>query len=215
MRARGSGSRGGRLAAGGPGPAALLDRPAGMSLTDAFVGALAASMDGFDLLDDELAAHVATTFAAMVKQTPALHAHWLEIQDRLARVAAEQLALQAGTEPADPELAVADWALPAWSRSTWTRGYVTSAPASAALSLPTRSPATYAKPQNCWRPDWHHSAAAPRPACATAHHSTWPRWSPAHPSSAKFCGSLPYRESRPRRPGQARDLADNRKIRGY
>ena len=111
MRARGSGSRGGRLAAGGPGPAALLDRPAGMSLTDAFVGALAASMDGFDLLDDELAAHVATTFAAMVKQTPALHAHWLEIQDRLARVAAEQLALQAGTEPADPEPAVADWAL--------------------------------------------------------------------------------------------------------
>ena len=60
-------------------------------------------MDGFDLLDDELAAYVATTFAAMMKQTPALHAHWLEIQDRLARVAAEQLALQAGTEPADTE----------------------------------------------------------------------------------------------------------------
>src|SRR5271170_4786556 len=66
-----------------------------MSITDAFVGALEASMYGFDLLDDELAAYVATTFAAMVKQTPALHAHWLEIQDRLARVAAEQLALQA------------------------------------------------------------------------------------------------------------------------
>jgi hypothetical protein len=47
----------------------------------------------------------------MVKQTPALHAHWLEIQDRLARVAAEQLALQAGTEPTDPEPAVAGWAL--------------------------------------------------------------------------------------------------------
>ena len=31
----------------------------------------------------------------------------LEIQDRLARVAAEQLALQAGTEPTDPEPAVA------------------------------------------------------------------------------------------------------------
>ena len=37
------------------------------------------------------------------QQTPALHAHWLEIQDRLARVAAEQLALQAGTEPTDPQ----------------------------------------------------------------------------------------------------------------
>jgi AcrR family transcriptional regulator len=91
--------------------AALRDRPAGMSITDAFVGALEASMDGFDLLGDELAAHVATTFAAMIKQTPALHAHWLEIQDRLARVAAEQLALQAGTEPADPGPTVAGWAL--------------------------------------------------------------------------------------------------------
>jgi AcrR family transcriptional regulator len=91
--------------------AALRDRQAGTSITDAFVGALEASMYGFDLLDDELAAHVATTFAAMIKQTPALHAHWLEIQDRLARVAAEQLALQAGTEPADPQPAVAGWAL--------------------------------------------------------------------------------------------------------
>ena len=91
--------------------AALRDRQAGMSITDAFIGALEASMHGLDLLDDELAAHVATTFATMVKQTPALHAHWLEIQDRLARVAAEQLALQAGTEPTDPEPTVAGWAL--------------------------------------------------------------------------------------------------------
>jgi AcrR family transcriptional regulator len=90
---------------------ALRDRQAGMSITDAFVGALEANMRGFDLLDDELAAHVATTFAAMVKQTPALHAHWLEIQDRLARVAAEQLALQAGTEPTEPEPTIAGWAL--------------------------------------------------------------------------------------------------------
>ena len=90
---------------------ALRDRPAGTSITDAFVAALEANMHGYDLLDDELAASVATTFAAMVKQTPAVHAHWLEIQDRLARVAAEQLALQAGTEPADPRPAVAGWAL--------------------------------------------------------------------------------------------------------
>jgi AcrR family transcriptional regulator len=91
--------------------AALRDRQAGMSITDAFVGALEASMDGLDLLDDELAASIAATFAAMVKQTPALRAHWLEIQDRLARVATEQLALQAGIDPADPEPAVAGWAL--------------------------------------------------------------------------------------------------------
>jgi hypothetical protein len=90
---------------------ALRDRRAGMSITDAFVGALEAYMHGFDLLDDDLAAHVATTFAAMIRQTPALHAHWLEIQARLARVAAEQLARQAGTEAADPEPAIAGWAL--------------------------------------------------------------------------------------------------------
>jgi AcrR family transcriptional regulator len=91
--------------------AALRDRQAGTSITDAFVGALESNTYGSDLLDDELAARVATTFATMVKQTPALHAHWLEIQDRLARVAAEQLALQAGTEPTDPEPTIAGWAL--------------------------------------------------------------------------------------------------------
>jgi AcrR family transcriptional regulator len=85
--------------------AALRDRQAGMSLTDAFVGALEASMYGSDLLDDELAAHVATTFAAMVKQTPALHAHWLEIQDRLARVAADSSPPEAGTEPTESRVA--------------------------------------------------------------------------------------------------------------
>jgi AcrR family transcriptional regulator len=90
---------------------ALRDRQVGMSITDAFVAALEANMSGFDLLDAELAAHVATTFAAMVKQTPAVHAHWLEIQDRLAHVAAEQLALQAGIEPTDPRPSVAGWAL--------------------------------------------------------------------------------------------------------
>src|SRR6202042_2621814 len=46
--------------------------------------------------------------------------------------------------------------------STWTRGRVTSAPVGAAFSCATRSPATYAKPRNCWRPDWHRSAAALR-----------------------------------------------------
>jgi AcrR family transcriptional regulator len=61
---------------------ALRDRQAGMSITDAFVRALEANMYGFDLLDDELAAYVATTFAAMVKQTPALHAHWRRTPSR-------------------------------------------------------------------------------------------------------------------------------------
>jgi AcrR family transcriptional regulator len=91
--------------------AALRERRDGMSITDTFVGALQGNMYRYDLLDDELAASVAMTFAALVKQTPALHAHWLEIQDRIGRAAAQQLALQAGTEPADPRAALAGWAL--------------------------------------------------------------------------------------------------------
>ena len=47
--------------------AALRDRQAGMPITDASVGALEASMYGSDLLDNELAAHVGMTFAALVK----------------------------------------------------------------------------------------------------------------------------------------------------
>lgn len=90
---------------------ALRDRPTGTSITDAFVGALEANMDGIDLLDDQLTAYVATNFEVLVKQTPALHAHYLEILDRLASVAAEQLALRAGIEPTDPRSAVAGRAL--------------------------------------------------------------------------------------------------------
>jgi hypothetical protein len=74
------------------------------------VGAIEASMDGFDLLEDEQAAFV-PKFEVMVKQTPTLRAHWLEILDRLARVAAEQLASQAGVAPSDPEPTVAGRAL--------------------------------------------------------------------------------------------------------
>jgi AcrR family transcriptional regulator len=89
---------------------ALRDRPAGMSITDAVVGAIEANMDGFDLLEDEQAAFV-PKFEVMVKRTPALRAHWLEILDRLARVAAEQLAWQAGVAASDPEPTVAGRAL--------------------------------------------------------------------------------------------------------
>jgi len=89
----------------------LRDRPTGMPITDAFVGGLEANMDGFDLLDDEVAAHVAMTFETLIQQTPALHARWLEILDGLAHVAAEQLALRAGIEPTDPEPTIAGRAL--------------------------------------------------------------------------------------------------------
>ncbi len=90
---------------------ALHDRQAGVPITEVFVSALTANMDGFDLLDDELAAYVATTFGTLVKQTPALHAHWLESLDHIANAATEQLALQAEIDPTDPALTVAGRAL--------------------------------------------------------------------------------------------------------
>jgi AcrR family transcriptional regulator len=90
---------------------ALRDRPAGTSITDVVVAALEANNDVFDLLEDDLAAHVATMFDALIKQTPALRAHWLEVLDRLANVAAEELALQAGIQPTDPQLTIAGRAL--------------------------------------------------------------------------------------------------------
>ena len=159
--------------------AALRDRQAGMSITDAFVGALEASMYGFDLLDDELAAHVATTFAAMVKQTPALHAHWLEIQDRLARVAAEQLALQAGTEPTDPEPTVAGWALAGLvqvdmdSRVRHIRAGRRGAQLRDAVAGDVRQAAELLETGLA------SLSRGTQPAGATARDDTWPRWSPA------------------------------------
>jgi hypothetical protein len=86
-------------------------RPCGTSITDVVVAALEANNDVFDLFDDDLVAHVATTFDALIKQTPALRAHWLEVLDRLANVAAEELALQAGIQPTDPQLTIAGRAL--------------------------------------------------------------------------------------------------------
>jgi hypothetical protein len=50
-------------------------------------------------------------FLAMVHSTPALRAAWLEVQDRLATVAAEELAAQAGIDPRDPEPMAAGRAL--------------------------------------------------------------------------------------------------------
>lgn len=90
---------------------ALRERPVGMSITDVVVGALAANNDVFDLLDDDLAAHVATTFGTLIKQTPTLRAGWLEVLDRLAGVVAEELAHQAGIRAGDPQLTIAGWAL--------------------------------------------------------------------------------------------------------
>lgn len=90
---------------------ALRERPSGTSITNAVVAALGATMAEFDVLDDELAAEVATTFESLIRQTPALRACWLEILDRLAQVAAQQIAARSGTEPTDPEPMIAGRAL--------------------------------------------------------------------------------------------------------
>jgi AcrR family transcriptional regulator len=90
--------------------AALRERPAGLSVTGAVLAALEAETMSAPFVDDELAKMV-PRLVAMIEQTPALHAHWLQVNDRLARVAAEELAIQAGTAPRDPEAVVASRAL--------------------------------------------------------------------------------------------------------
>ncbi len=47
----------------------------------------------------------------MIERTPALHAAWLEEHDRLAHVATEELARQAGVDPREPEPIIAGRAL--------------------------------------------------------------------------------------------------------
>jgi AcrR family transcriptional regulator len=90
--------------------AALRDRPAGTSITGAVLAALEAEARSAPSIDDELAQFV-PRLVAMIEQTPALHAHWLQLHERLARVAAEELAIQAGTDSRDPEAVVAGRAL--------------------------------------------------------------------------------------------------------
>jgi len=53
----------------------------------------------------------AAAFVAMVEGTPALRAAWLELHDRLAKVARDELAAQAGVDPRDPEPTAAGRAL--------------------------------------------------------------------------------------------------------
>jgi len=64
-----------------------------------------------------------------------------------------------GSSPPIPSRRSPAGRLSAWTRSIWTRGYVTSAPAGAALNCATRSPSTYAKPR-----DWTELASLSRGA---------------------------------------------------
>ena len=81
---------------------ALRERGPDESLTTAVVRAIKTDMERFDQAPEELVDFM-PLFLGMIDSTPALRAAWLEMQDRLANVAREELAVQAGVDPRDPE----------------------------------------------------------------------------------------------------------------
>jgi AcrR family transcriptional regulator len=89
---------------------ALRERRPNESLTEAVVRALKEDMSRFDDTPDELVAF-APSFGEMIDSTPALRAAWLEVHDRLAAVARDELAAQAEVDPNDPEPMIAGRAL--------------------------------------------------------------------------------------------------------
>jgi AcrR family transcriptional regulator len=89
---------------------ALRERGPHESLTDAVVRAIKADAARFDDAPGELVEFM-PMFGAMIESTPSLRAAWLEMHDRLARVARDELAAQAGVDPRDPEPTAAGRAL--------------------------------------------------------------------------------------------------------
>ncbi len=89
---------------------ALREREPEESITTAVVRAIKDDMARFDQAPAELIEFV-PLFLGMVDSTPALRAAWLEMHDRLAAVARDELAAQAGIDPRDPEPIAAGRAL--------------------------------------------------------------------------------------------------------
>ncbi len=89
---------------------ALQERRPDESLTDAVLRALKTDMRRFDEVPDDLVAFL-PMFVTMIETTAALRAAWLDLYDRLAEVVREELAIQAGVDPRDPEVGVAGHAL--------------------------------------------------------------------------------------------------------
>ena len=89
---------------------ALRERGPGESLTAAVVRAIKEDIERFDQAPDELVEFI-PLFLGMIDSTPALRAAWLEMHDRLANVARDELAAQAGIDPRDPEPIAAGRAL--------------------------------------------------------------------------------------------------------
>ncbi|HEY2259990.1 MAG TPA: TetR family transcriptional regulator [Solirubrobacteraceae bacterium] len=88
----------------------LRERRPGESLTEAVVEAINADTALLDEAPDEVVQFL-PAFAEMIFGTPALRAAWLELHDRLAKVARDELAAQAEVDPGDPEPIVAGRAL--------------------------------------------------------------------------------------------------------
>jgi AcrR family transcriptional regulator len=89
---------------------ALRERGPDEPLTAAVVRAIKEDTERFDQAPVELVDFI-PLFLGMIDSTPALRAAWLELHDRLATVACEELAAQAGVDPRDPEPMVAGRAL--------------------------------------------------------------------------------------------------------
>ncbi len=89
---------------------ALRERGPDESLTDAVLRALESDMRRFDEVSDDIVAFL-PMFVEMIETTAALRAAWLELHGRLVEVVRDELALQAGVDPRDPEVAVAGRAL--------------------------------------------------------------------------------------------------------
>ena len=170
---------------------ALRDRQAGMSITDAFVGALEANMHGLDLLDDELAAYVATTFAAMVNKRPrCTRTGW---RSRTASPAwpPNNSPCRRGPSPPIPgRRSPAGRSRPRPGRHGLAGASHPRRPARRSATQRGRRRRT---PSRGTAGDRTGIAQPRHPdrRGATARDNTCPRWSPARSSSAKFCGSLP------------------------
>jgi AcrR family transcriptional regulator len=85
---------------------ALRERPAEESPTRAILRELAEQNRELAELPEQ-SHRLLPRFAAMVAETPALRAAWLEVQDRLATVVTAELARQAELDPREPEPAIA------------------------------------------------------------------------------------------------------------
>jgi AcrR family transcriptional regulator len=89
---------------------ALRERGPDESLTAAVVRAIKEDTERFAQAPEDLIEFI-PLFLGMIDSTPALRAAWLELHDRLANVARDELAAQAGIDPRDPEPMAAGRAL--------------------------------------------------------------------------------------------------------